>query len=883
MPKPFSPPGTPLRYAGDRPFRTARVRLELDLDLAQRRLSGAATLHMEARRDGLTTLTLDAAELTIDSVAVDGKETESFRYDGQALVIKLGRAAKRGRTVAVTVRYHAQPRRGLYFVGPDAAHPDRAPQCWTQGQDDDSKYYWPCVDAPIEKAPLEVLATAPAGNFLLSNGDLRSRDELPDGRIRWHYALDFPTPPYLVTLVCGPFVEIADHAPGTGVDVFAYAPPGREADARRSFARTAQMIDHFSARIGVPYPHKRYSQIFVPNFIFGGMENTTATTLTDLVLLDERAALDHDVDALVSHELAHQWWGDLVTCREWSDAWLNEGFATYFEYVWREHAKGRDEADVELLSDAEAYLNEADRYQRPIVCRRYDEPIHLFDGHLYDKGGRVLHMVRHALGDEGFWASIREYATRHARQSVDTRDLARAIEDVTGRNLAPFFDRWVERAGHPDLACTWTWDDEDGVGRLRVAQKQPISDDMPAFQFDTAVRIEGGGTWHDHAVSITEATHVFEFPLAEAPRQVVFDPGDVILKTVKMDKPASLWRRQLEAAVLGVDRVLAARALADTPSPQTVAALAQALVDDPFWAVRGAAARALGRMRRQDALEHLMVARAQSHPRVRRAVAAALGEYRGDPRAGETLATWLRAGDPSVFVEAEAAASLGKTRAPAALDVLPELMLKPSYQDVLRTRALEGLGATGDERAILLLRAEWRPSGPFPSRRALVLALAEIAQGTLAARGVREFLEDRFADDDFRVRFAVAEALSRLGDRAAVPAIERALAAELDGRARRRMRDAISELREGSRPHERMVRLQEELERLRVETARLRERLDVIDARRGGPGASGPGPKLPPSPPPAGGGGAPRPAKRPRPTTRRAGRTGRPAPLRRRR
>ncbi|MBC8134251.1 MAG: M1 family metallopeptidase, partial [Deltaproteobacteria bacterium] len=577
MPKPFSPPGTPLRFTPDRPFRTTRVRLEVDLDLNERRLTGAATLHLEARRNQLAGVTLDAVEMTIDAVAVDGHETDAFQYDGEKLFIPLPKAVERGAGIAITVRYRCQPRRGLYFVGPDADHPQRVPQCWTQGQDDDSRYYWPCVDTPIEKAPTEVIATAPAGNFLLSNGDLRSRDVLPDGRVRWHYSLDFSHPPYLVTIVCGPFVEVAARAPKTGVDVFAFVPPGREEDARRSFGRTPQMIDHFSARIGVPYPHRRYSQITVPDFIFGGMENTSATTLTDLILLDERAALDHDVDGLVSHELAHQWWGNLLTCREWSEAWLNEGFATYFEYVWREHAKGRDEADVEILSDAEAYFGEAGRYQRPIVCRQYDEPIHLFDGHLYDKGGRVMHMLRHMLGDEPFWQSIRHYASRHAQQSVETRDLSRAIEDVTGRNLDRFFDRWVARPGHPDLACSWQWDDERGSGRLRVEQKQPVSDDAPLFQFDVGVRFEVAGAIHDQTIAVSERSHVFEFRFPERPTQVVFDPGDVILKIVKMEKPEPLWRRQLETASLGIDRILAARALAETPSPDGMAALGKSL------------------------------------------------------------------------------------------------------------------------------------------------------------------------------------------------------------------------------------------------------------------------------------------------------------------
>jgi aminopeptidase N len=792
------------------------------------------------------------------------------------LFVPLPQALARGAQAAITVRYHCRPRRGLYFIGPDADHPDRAPQCWTQGQDDDSRYYWPCVDTPIEKAPTEVIATAPAGNFLLSNGDLRARDVLSDGRIRWHYGLDFPHPPYLVTIVCGPFVEIVDRAPETGVEVFAYVPPGREADARRSFGRTPQMIDHFSARIGVPYPHRRYSQIAVPEFIFGGMENTSATTLTDLVLLDQRAALDHDVDGLVSHELAHQWWGDLLTCREWSEAWLNEGFATYFEYVWREHAKGRDEADVELLSDAESYFGEAGRYQRPIVCRQYDEPIHLFDGHLYDKGGRVLHMVRHMLGEEQFWEAIRHYATRHAQKSVETRDLSRAIEDVTGRNLDPFFDRWVARAGHPELSCAWTWDDERSVGQMRVEQKQKVSDETPLFQFDVGVRFEVAGAIHDEKISVSERSHVFKFGFPERPTQVVFDSGDIILKTIKMDKPHPLWRRQLEAGLLGIDRILAARALAETPAPEGIQALGKALGDDPFWAVRAAIARALGRTGRQDALDLLLGARHQQHPRVRRAVATALGEYRGDPRAGAALATWLRAGDPSAFVEAETALALGKARSPEALELLPGFLRRPSYQDIIRTRAIEGLGATGDERAIALLRDEWHGAGPFQPRKALIVALADLAQVSPTPRPVRDFLEDRFGDHDFRVRTEVAQALARLGDRRSIPAVERALAGELDGRARRRMQEALTELREGTRAVEQVARLQEEVERLRGDAAKMRERIESLESA---------GDKGPPTGPPSGsrrGGDGARPTKRARPTAGR-GRRSRPhAPIRRR-
>jgi len=872
MPRPFAPPGTKTHFQGDRPVRVKHVRLELDIDLTGARLAGLARLSLTARRSDLAAFELDAVEMSIDEVTVDGRADAGFEYDGEKLRIRLPKPVAVGTELEVAVRYRCSPRRGLYFMGPDAAHPERPLQCWTQGQDDDSRYYWPCLDTPIEKATTEIVCTAPAGNFVLSNGELRERVELPDGKqVRWHYALDFPHPPYLVTLVCGPFVEIKDRARRTGVDVYYFVPPGREADARRSFGRTPEIIDVFSEKIGIRYPHSRYSQIAVPDFIFGGMENTSATTLTDLALLDERAAIDHDVEGLVAHELAHQWWGDLVTCREWSEAWLNEGFATYFEYVWREHEKGRDEADVELLADAEGYLNEAGRYQRPVVCRQYEEPIHIFDSHLYEKGGRVLHMLRNELGDDLFWRALKFYAERHARGSVETRDLARAIEEVSGRNVDEFFDRWIGRAGHPELEASWDWDAERQVGTLRLDQKQTISAEAPLFRFSTRVRFEVDGQERDETVTVDAATHAFEFHLPSRPTQVIFDPGDVVLKSLRIEKPRPLWRRQLAGARLGIDRVIAVGGVAKSVEPDSVRALGEALRGDSFWAVRAAAARALGHTRRDDALELLLANIGDSHPRVRRAVAAGLGEYRGDERAGEALAALLQRGDRSYFVEAEAALSLGRTRTSRALTTLPTLLGRPSFQDVIRTRAIEALGATGDEHAIPIVKGEWRPGGSFFARRAVVMAMAELGTGTAHARQAREFIEGCFSDPDFRVRGEAASSLARVGLPEAVPAIERALAAELDGRARRRMAEAIRELHESGRPAEQVKKLQEEVDRLRTETAKLRERLDRLETKE--PAAA---PPAPPSSPPPSGEKPPAKARRPRPVARRGGRPHRP-------
>jgi aminopeptidase N len=538
------------------------------------------------------------------------------------------------------------------------------------------------------------------------------------------------------------------------------------------------------------------------------------------------------VVALVSHELAHQWWGDLITCREWPEAWLNEGFATYFEYVWRDHARGRDEADVELLGDLDAYLSEAGSYQRAIMTRTYDEPIDIFDRHLYEKGGRVLHMLRQELGEDAFWRAIRLYAEKHARGSVETRDLARAIEQATSRGMDWFFDQWVGKPGHPELEASWEWDPDKKAGTLRIEQKQS---EERTYRFTTKVRFEVDGKEIDETITVKQRTHAFEFRLADRPKQVVLDPGDVVLKSVKMKKARALWERQLQNASLGVDRVLAARALAEMPEPGAVTALAAALEDDAFWAVRSAAATALGQTRRQDALDALLKARAQINPKVRRAVAAALGEFvvthvPGNQRAADLLESWVTGGDESCFVEAAAAVALGRTRSPRALAVLPTLLSRTSYQDTICARAIDGMGATADEAAIPLVEEAFAKARSIYSRRASVSALGRLAEGTKHVRKARERCEAWLSDPDFRVRLDAAGALSLLGDLRAIPALESALKAELDGRTKRRLRAAINDLREKGAPDEKLRKLTEEVQRLSAESNRLRERLESLES-----------------------------------------------------
>ncbi|HEX3762005.1 MAG TPA: M1 family metallopeptidase, partial [Kofleriaceae bacterium] len=502
MTREFAFPGTRARWAPDRVVDIQHLALVLDVDPAARTVAGSVTLSCRALAAETHSVELDAVELTIERALVGGV-VAAFHHDGKKLRIDLPAPVAAGAELTIAVAYRGTPRRGLYFIAPDDAYPGKPVQVWSQGQDEDSRYWFPCFDAPHEKATSELTVTVPADLFAVSNGALVS-DRTEGDRRTLHWRLDVPHSCYLITLAVGDFATIETR--WRDVPVVYYVERGREAACERTLARTPEMMELFSQRFGVPYPYPRYAQVFVADFIFGGMENTSATTLTDTVLLDDRAAIDHDVDALVAHELAHQWFGDLVTCRDWGEGWLNEGFATYSEYIWREHHEGRDAADLELDEWAEQYFGEdAGRYRRTIAIKHYEEPIDIFDHHLYEKGGRVLHMLRHVLGDAAFWASLAHYLTKHRHGVVESRDLARAVEEATGKNLDWFFSQWViDGSGHPELEVSIRWGAGDRLAVVTVEQKHKIEPKVPVFQIPTHVRFRIGDADHDVAIDITE-------------------------------------------------------------------------------------------------------------------------------------------------------------------------------------------------------------------------------------------------------------------------------------------------------------------------------------------------------------------------------------------
>jgi aminopeptidase N len=669
----------------------------------------------------------------------------------------------------------------------------------------------------------------PPGFTALSNGNL-SKKETPRGKKPWTYRFEMPDPlpSYLVTLVVGRF-EIIDDRPAiredrASVPVQYYVPEGRADDGQRAFGETPRMIELFGRLTGVPFPYSRYSQIVVNDFVFGGMENTTASTMYEHVLLDERAAIDVSSNDLVAHELAHHWFGDYVTCRDWSHAWLNEGFATYFEHVEREDRLGRDEYENGVAGDVSTYLAEAGgRYLRPIVCRDYEEPIDLFDRHLYEKGGLVLHMLRKELGDDLFWKGVRLYLVRHGGSIVETNDLCRALEEVSGRSLERLFDQWVFRPGHPVLKVQIGW--EEGAVNVRIRQTQKAGD-VPLFAFPLSVEVgTKAGKVHTHEKWIEAESDALVIPLSERPSWVAFDPEFRVIGAVTVEAPADMLRNQLARASTARLRAAAAQTLEKRMDPETIAALGAALAKkSEAWMVRAEAARVLGKIRGEVAFEHLKTAVTEKHAKVRRAVASALGEFHTEESV--RLLARLAAKDPSYLVGADAARALGETRQAGALKPLLGVLGDESWHDVKRAGALDGLASLREESAVKQVMERTRYGHSTPTRRAAVMALARLSDD----RKVREHLEDLLDDRDPHFRISVVRSLEILADVRSRGALRRHLDREFDGRVARRIREALRTL--GQSPTAEQKRMSDELEQLKRDLGELKVRLSKVEDRR---------------------------------------------------
>ncbi len=849
---PFCDPATPPRWIRPRHFRISHVALDVSIDLDRHEVAGRVEHRVELLPHGRRerSLVLDQHDLLISAASIDGIPARFSVVAGQvAVALPEGTPDRFALALTFTA---SEPRKGLYFIAADATRKQVA-MAWTQGAMEDHAHWFPCFDDPNNLSTFALTVRHAAGVQAVANGERLSRTEHGDGTATTRYEHRLPHVIYLLNLVVGDLVAVGD---ATGpVPIAHWLPRGQEAGALAMFRATAPAIRWFAEFLHTPFPWQRYGHAVVHGFMWGGMENATLTTITDRVVMDAavQAREDTDCDSLVVHELAHQWFGDLLTMKAWSDIWLNESFATWLEAraTGSLHAAQRgttteDEIALHLWQNREAYLEEdSSRYRRPLVTNRYADAYELFDRVAYEKGSLVLHLMHRHLGDDRMRAALALYLKRHAHGLVETADFRQAVEDATGEPLDWFFAQWVHRAGHPELAVSWKHDPGRNQLVVEVEQRQAASDAEQVYRLPLAVAWgDANGESGRVRVEVTKGKETLVIPCDTAPVWVALDPdGDLLCATWDETGDARQHLARLACPALSaVTRARAAVALGTLHLGKADLGGLRAIAADAGQCelVRRECLAALGAQARPAARDHLIVlGETLAEPRLRRAVASALAKPVRDASEAADLARRLVTqadAETSDLTRGEMLAARAALEHPGATPELRARLRRESWQQRLRAFLVRGLGQSGeaaaiDDAALVLADA----SEPDHVRCAAATALARLGARHRPARDrIRRLLEPHLDAAALHLRSATAHALADLGDPAARAALSARLEREVFGNVRRVLREALETLGKTAAADTALAAASKRIDELETARKRLEARLEALEKRLGG-------------------------------------------------
>ena len=710
-------------------------------------------LRVRAFQD-ISHISLDISELKIYKVESSSISISEFQItNDQKLVIEFSELFRRGSTIDINITYSTgyneiksnkefkSPKNGFHFIamqGQDNQIP--AYQAWTQGQATESPYWFPCIDSPQIKFSLDVEVTSPSEFIVISNGILNAK-EIKDDITVWKYMEINPLPSYLVSVVIGRFsvAESNDNNP----HLYYYWPEEiNKEDAMLSFTETPQMQGFFEEYFDTKFPFQKYAQSAVDNFEFGGMENSSCTTITRNVMHDKTTSIDYHNDIfLIAHELAHQWFGDMVTCKDWPHLWLNEGFATYCELLYWERTRGIDEFHYSLIKNTDIYFEEAnEQYRRPIVTKLYKHPDDLFDAHAYEKAGFILHMIRNYLGELNFRKSLKAYLAQYQHKSADTLDLLRIFEEVSGIEMHFFFDQWIYREGHPDLYIDFTLQhvdpkvDENATKNLTMKIRQGSDDPNNVehtlyHRFPLEIKI----TLLDNTEKKRQILHLIDINghTSESTvnidsnfsiNSISIDPNCKVLKDVRSIKILNetedfqlkrLLINQMKKGETIIERINAVRILKNQFSEDVITALQNRITEDTFYGVSIEAANTLGSFHDKNNYEKsnkayqilmsILKNRAlfdRLRPEIKKAIVKNIGLFER-PESVDSLESFIDISNTdSLFVKSAAATAIGKSckglhnklEKERIISYLKKIVVSTNaFQNILATGALEGL------------------------------------------------------------------------------------------------------------------------------------------------------------------------------------------------
>ena len=588
------------RYAPSYELKNDLVHTKLDLkfDWTKEWVIGKAELTLKPYFYPTDELVLDAKNFDIQKITLaTGKELQ-YDYDKKIIKIQLNREYKSSEYYKVLIDYIAKPSegaiggslaitsdKGLFFINADGSERDKPQQIWTQGETENNSRWFPTIDKPNERCTQETYLTVRNEFKTLSNGVLVSSKKNTDGTRTDYWKMEQPHAPYLFMVAVGDFAKVEDQ--WRGIPVNYYVEPEYKEYAKDIFAHTPEMLSFFSEKLGLDYMWPKYSQIIVRDYVSGAMENTTGVIFGDFIQKTARELIDDPNDYIVAHELFHHWFGDYVTCESWANLTMNEGFANYSEYLWFEHKYGRDEADYHRIKELDGYLGSVQGGSaHPLIWFSNPDKEAMFDQHSYNKGGLVLHMLRHYVGDEAFFEALNKYLKDNAYTAVEAHDLRLAFEDVTGQDLNWFFNQWFFEAGHPQLTIEYDYDATSQTASVTIEQTQDPEKSIPIFQLPIAIDIyENPKKVSRKNVLMNLRKQTFTFPAATKPALINVDADKVLLAERVDNKTEAEYIFQFYHAPALMDRFEAIQFLNDKKTPEAKKVIKAALKDN-YWLIR---------------------------------------------------------------------------------------------------------------------------------------------------------------------------------------------------------------------------------------------------------------------------------------------------------
>ncbi|HEX5221937.1 MAG TPA: M1 family aminopeptidase [Verrucomicrobiae bacterium] len=827
----FAPPDSPeyRKYVADRAIKVLNLAIDVTPDFTNRTIAGKTKITFEPIAVPLAELSLDAVDLRVSSLKSSEKVLD-YQVTDEKIIVTFAEAIPPAKSAWVEIEHSAEPSQGIYFRTPEMGYKPGDTHLFSQGEEIEARHWYPCPDAPNQKFTSEVTCRVPEGMTAISNGRKVSETKDPaTGLVAFAWKQEKPHANYLITLTAGYFQKVEDRY--RDIPLAFYTPPSDINEAENSFRDTKDMMGFFEKEIGVPYPWAKYDQVVVNDFVAGGMENTSATTLTDSTLFTDATENIRSSEGLVAHELAHQWFGDYVTCKDWSHVWLNEGFATYYAQLYGGHKHGRDALLYSLYGTARGIVGRTN--VKATVERRYDNARELFSYLAYDKGAWVLHMLRSQLGDDLYRQCVKTYLERNQYGSVVTEDFNRVIEELSGRGFDQFFDQWVYHAGQPELDISYAWDTRTKLARISVRQTQRIGDDVMLFKFPLNVRFKTKSGVEDRQLLVSQTAEDFYFALNEAPMGVRIDPELTLLARLRFEPPSAMLDAQLEDSKDVVGRLLAVETLGKRRDKESVAKLKKALNSDKFYGVRIEAAKALRSIHNDDALEALLASTEQSDARVREQVIGAIGGF-FHTKAYAAVTDLLKK-EKNPDIQAEAIDELGAYPNSEVREILLRFLNTASYRNGLAASAIRAMRAANDPSYIEPLLQNLRTNEAAYPSRSFATALDTLASLSHdrddRVDATREFLLGYVNHPRRSVRVGAINALGTLEDPRAVAVLTKFNTAQRNSPEQTAAANAIRRINSAPRVSDGVGDLRSTVLQLQKENSELRKDFKALEKK----------------------------------------------------